>query len=75
MTLTVEILNTNALNLLSDMERLDLIRLNSLTRTTTVNSEKLSHQFAGTLKLTDAQYEIFQKTLQESRNEWERNIY
>jgi len=66
MTLTVEILNSNALNLLSDMEHLDLIRLNTPAKTTTVSSEKLSNQFAGTLKLTDAQYEMYQNTLQEN---------
>jgi len=75
MTLTVEVLNSNALNLLSDMEYLNLIRLNNTTKTTTVPSEKLSSKFAGTLKLTDAQYEMYQNTLQENRNEWERNIY
>jgi hypothetical protein len=75
MILTVEVLNTNALNLLSGMENLDLIRLNTPTRTTTVSSKKLSSQFAGALKLTDAQYEIYQNTLRENRGEWERNIY
>jgi len=75
MTLTVEVLNSNALNLLSDMEQLDLIRLNTSTKTTTISSEKLSSQFAGALKLTDAQHEAYQNTLRESRNEWERNIY
>jgi hypothetical protein len=75
MTLTVEILNINALNLLSDMEYLDLIRLNTPAKTATVSSEKLSSQFAGVLKLTDTQYEMYQNTLQENRSEWERNIY
>jgi len=75
MTLTVEVLNINALNLLSDMEHLDLIRLNTSTKTTTISSKKLSSEFAGALKLTDAQYEVYQNTLQESRSEWERNIY
>jgi len=75
MTLTVEILNTNALNLLSDMEHLDLIRLNASTKTTTTSSKKLSSEFAGALKLTDTQYKAYQNTLQENRNEWERNIF
>jgi len=75
MTLTVEVLNTNALNLLSDMEHLDLIRLNTPTRTAAAPNEKLSSQFAGALKLTDAQYQAYQNTLQESRSEWERNIF
>ena len=75
MTLTIEVLNTNALNLLSDMENLDLIRLNTPVRTAATANEKLSSQFAGALKLTDAQYQTHQNTLQESRSEWERNIF
>jgi hypothetical protein len=75
MILTVEVLNTNALNLLSDMEHLDLIRLNTPTNTSTTSSEKLSNQFAGVLKLTDEKYEMYQNTLQENRSEWEKNIY
>jgi len=75
MTITVEVLNKNALNLLSDLEYLNLIRLNTPAKTATVSNEKLSSQFAGTLKLTDEQYEMYQNTLQENRNEWERNIY
>ena len=75
MTLIVEILNTNALSLLSDMEHLDLIRLNTQGRTASATGEKLSKQFAGALKLTDAQYEAYQNAIQESRREWERNIY
>jgi len=73
MTLTVEILNTKALNLLSGMENLNLIRLNAPIKTAT--SEKLSSQFAGALKLTNVQYDMYQKNLQENKNEWERNIY
>ena len=73
MTVTVKVLNMSALNLLSDMERLDLIRLNAPV--TAAGSGKLSNQFAGALKLTDAQYEMYQNALQETRSEWERNIY
>ena len=50
MKLTVEVLNTNALNLLSDMEYLDLIRLNTPMRTAAISSEKLSSKFAGPKK-------------------------
>ena len=74
MTLTVEVLKTNALNLLSEMEHLDLIRLNTPRRTDAATSEKLSSQFAGALKLTDSQYKTYQNTLQKNRSEWERNI-
>jgi hypothetical protein len=75
MTLTIEVLNTNALNLLSGLEHLNLIRLNTSAKTAFVSSEKLSNQFAGALKLTDTQYDMYQNTLQENRSEWERNIY
>jgi len=73
MTVTVEILNTNALNLLSNMENLNLIRFDSPTEN--ITNEKLSSQFAGALKLTDAQYKLYQNSIQENRSEWERNIY
>ena len=75
MTLTVEVLKTNALNLLSDMENLDLIRLYTPIKTAAASSEKLSSQFAGALKLTDAQYQTYQNTLQENRSEWERSFF
>ena len=75
MTVTVEVLNNKAFNLLSDMELLDLIRLDSSPKAKPVSNQKLSNQFAGALKLTDAKYELYQKTLQESRNEWDRNIF
>jgi len=75
MTLTVEVLNKNALSLLSDMEYLDLIRLNTPSKIATESNKKLSSQFAGALKLTDAQYEMHQNILQENRSEWQRNIY
>ena len=63
MTVTVEVINNRALNLLSDMENLDLIRVNKPTNTTLSSSEKLSAHLAGALKLTDTQYENYQKTL------------
>jgi hypothetical protein len=73
MTVTVEVINDKALNLLSDMEQLDLIRLNVSTKTASSPSP-YSH-LAGALKLSDKQYENYQKTLQEGRNEWDRNIF
>jgi len=36
--------------------------------------QKLSERFAGSLHLTDEQYNNFQNQILESRNEWERNI-
>ena len=37
--------------------------------------QTLSERFAGSLHLTDEQYNNLQAQLLESRNEWERNIY
>jgi hypothetical protein len=75
MTVTIEVINNRAFNLLSDMEHLDLIRVSMPTNTNPSSSEKLSDHLAGALKLSDTQYEYYQKTLQEGRNEWDRNIY
>ncbi|MCL2761575.1 MAG: hypothetical protein FWD36_00015 [Treponema sp.] len=75
MTMTIEVINNGALNLLSGMERLNLIRVNIPTISTIESGEKLSKQFAGALKLSDAKYESYQNALQESRNEWNRTIY
>ena len=68
MTITVEVLNNSAFNLLSDMELLDLIRLKVPAKTVFTTSEKLSSQFAGALKLTNAKYESYQNMLQEIRS-------
>ena len=75
MTVTVEVINRGAFNLLSDMERLDLIRVNVPVKSAAAAGEKISAQFAGALKLSDAEYETYQNALQEGRNEWNRDIY
>ena len=75
MIVMIEVINNGALNLLSDMERLNLIRMNTPSNNTFASSEKLSKQFAGALKLSDSQYEAYQNALRESRDEWNRNIY
>ena len=74
MIVTVEVIQDKAMNLLADMERLDLIRINNTAGSDTVSGEKFSEQFAGALHLSDEQYEAYQNTLKEGRNEW-RNIY
>jgi len=75
MTVTVEVINNKALNLLSDMEHLDLIRVSVPTKTTSASSPNPYTHLAGALKLSDKQYENYQKTLQEGRDEWDRNIF
>ena len=73
MTVTVEVINNRALNLLSDLEHLDLIRVNVPEKT--ASSPNPYTHLAGALKLSDKQYEYYQKTLQEGRNEWDRDIF
>jgi len=75
MTITVEVINDGALSLLSDMEGLDLIRINTPANNTAVEGKKLSEQFAGALHLSDAGYEAYQNALREGRDEWARDIY
>ena len=75
MTVSIEIINDGALRLLSELERLNLIRLNILADNAVASeTEKLSAHFAGALQLSDAAYDAFQKNLQEGRNEWARDI-
>ena len=74
MTVTIEIIREGALNLLSDMEHLGLIRVNNSVRNNAVPERKLSEQFAASLRLSDSIYESYQNTLREGRNEWTRNI-
>ena len=63
MTITVEVINDGALPLLSNMEGLDLIRINTPAQNTAVERKKLSEQFAGVLHLSDAGYEAYQNAL------------
>ena len=80
MIITVEIIQDRAFHLLSDMERLDLIKLsvpiaNADSSNAEASEEKLSNRFAGALHLTDDKYEGLQKILREGRNEWNLDIY
>jgi len=75
MTVTVEVIRDGAFTLLSDMERLNLIRLNTPAENTALEKGKLSEQFAGALCLSDAGYDAYQNALREGRNEWNRDIY
>jgi len=67
MSVTVEVINNKALNLLSDMEHLDLIGV-KIPPQTASGPNPYTH-LAGALKLSDTQYAYYQKTLQEGRNE------
>ena len=69
MLVTIEIIRDGAFNLLSDMERLDLIRVTTPEKSGSVSGEKLSQQFAGALRLSDSTYEMYQNALCDGRNE------
>jgi hypothetical protein len=73
MIVTIEVIRDGAYTLLSDMERLDLIRISTPAKNT-ASGGKLSKQFAGALHLSDIEYEMYQNALRESRNEWTRDI-
>ena len=75
MVINVEVIHDEAINLLTNMEHLNLIRLNIPKNNTFEPKEKLSEQFAGSLQLSDSVYKAFQNTLREGRNEWNRDIY
>ena len=74
MTLTIDLIDTGVINLLQDMERLNLIRVQFPAENHPAPAGKLSERFAGALHLSDETYEAFQKALQEGRNEWSRDI-
>ena len=69
MTVTIEVIREGAFNLLSEMERLGLIRVNGPAKNNGTPEKKLSEQFAGALRLSDTAYETYQNSLRESRNE------
>ena len=75
MTVNIEVIQDGVLDLLSGLERLDLIRVNIPVKQTVEKNEKLSELYAGALKLSDANYEKYQNTLREGRSEWNRVIY
>ena len=73
MLVTIEVINDGALDLLSGMERLDLIRLNANAKSDAIPG-KLSQRFAGALRLSETAYEKYQNSLREGRNEWRKDI-
>jgi hypothetical protein len=73
MTLTVDLIDSGALSLLQDMERLNLIRVNPPEKTAPPPQGSLSERFAGALRLSPEKYASFQTALQQGRAEWERD--
>ena len=71
-TITIKINNDKALKLLEDLEALNLIQI---IKKSVSSNKRLSEKFAGSLHLSDEQYSEFQQYLDQSRNEWERDIW
>jgi len=69
-TITVELINEQALQLLEQLEQLQILRLIKDSDTPTSSPNK--RQWAGSLSKETAQNMLHQ--LDQSRNEWERDI-
>ena len=70
-TVTIQLNDDKALKLLENLEALRLIQI---IREPASGQPGLSKKFAGALHLSDQQYNEFQQHLNQSRNEWERDI-
>lgn len=70
-TVLLQINDKNAYKLIENLEALDLVKV---LEKNIEPKKKLSERFAGSLKLTDAEYNNFQNSITEGRNEWNRNI-
>lgn len=70
-TILLQINNNKAYKLIQDLEDLDIVKI---LQTNSKPQESLSKKFADSLNLTDEQYEQFQQSVVDGRDEWERNI-
>jgi hypothetical protein len=75
MTLTIDVIDTGALSLLRDLERLNLIRLTAPEGQAVGKARQpLSSRFGGALHLSEQQYADFQAAIEQGRTEWTRDI-
>ena len=70
-TITIELLNEKALNLLRQLEQLDLLRL-ILVDKESPKRKRPSRQWAGTISAATADRML--EASYQSRDEWDRNI-
>jgi hypothetical protein len=77
----IEVLNNQVIGLLQQLEQMNLIHLSTYNdeigrgASTPVKSiEPLSKRFAGALHLTDEEYNRFQTSIKNGRNEWIRAL-
>ncbi len=66
-TILLQINDHNAYKLIEDLEALHLVKV---LKKDIQPKKKLSERFAGSLKLTTAQYNNFQNEITEGRSEW-----
>lgn len=67
-TVSVELRSSNALRLLQELERTDIIRILDKEQ-----EKKDLSSLRGKLNLSESQYVDFQEYIKKSREEWERN--
>ncbi len=70
-TVLLQINDKNAYKLIENLEALHLVKV---LEKNIEPKKKLSERFAGSLKLTNAQYDDLQNSIIESRSEWNRDI-
>jgi len=70
-TVLLQINNEKAYRLIEDLEALEIVRV---LKRSVEPKEKLSVKYAGSLNLSDTEYNDFQNALTQSRKEWERDI-
>jgi hypothetical protein len=71
-TVLLQINNEKGYQLLKDLEALNIVKV--LKNNVALEKKSLSDQFAGSLKLSNEEYNKFQNHLTEIRSEWDRNI-
>lgn len=69
-TMLIQLTNQRATKLLHELEELHIIKV--LKKNISIGS-KLSERFAGKLKLSNEEYNQFQKYIQDSRKEWDKS--
>jgi hypothetical protein len=70
-TILLQINNNKAYKLIEDLEALNIVKV---LKKSAEPKEKLSKKFAGSLNLSDEEYNNFQDSIIQSRSEWERDI-
>lgn len=71
-TVLLQINDEKGYQLLKDLEALNIVKV--LKKNVALEKKSLSDQFAGSLKLSNDEYNKFQNHLTEIRSEWDRNI-